>query len=242
MLRASNLEVLRGQTAVVSDVSFSLREGVITALLGGNGCGKTTILHALSGLLPLRRGDIFLGETLLTGKSAREILSAGVAHVPQGREVFPTMTVMENLEVGTAVIAGQCKRKQGVERVLAIFPLLKQRAGDIAGRLSGGEQQQLAIGRALVSDPKVLLMDEPSAGLSPVVIDTLIDTISHLRNLGMAVLLVEQNVGVASATADEALVLREGKIAIACPARELLNNKDLIGVYLGRAPVNDARG
>lgn len=233
MLRAEGLEVWRGQTQVLVDLNLSLRPGVVTALLGGNGSGKSTTLYALSGLAQIRAGKIWLGDRDLTGSGPREIVLAGIGHVPQGREVFPSLSVRENLQAGAAVIGERRTRARRIEAVLEIFPRLRERIGIAAGMLSGGEQQQVAIARALVPDPKVLMMDEPSAGLSPVMVDTLIDTIAALRARGLTILLVEQNVGLAAHAADDAIVLKAGAIALSRPARDLFADREILTAYLG---------
>jgi len=233
MLRAENIEVWRGQTQVLKDLSLTLTPGVITALLGGNGSGKSTTLYALSGLVPLRAGQIWAGDTPLTGIGPRRAVAAGIAHVPQGREVFPTLSVRDNLLAGAATVKSRKLRNQRFERVLETYPVLRAKLRLAAGQLSGGEQQQVAIGRALMTDPKVVLMDEPSAGLSPTMVDTLIDTIRKLGDEGLTVLLVEQNVGVAMHVASEAIVLKAGSIAQHSPAAELLRDKSLLAAYLG---------
>jgi branched-chain amino acid transport system ATP-binding protein len=233
MLRAEGLEVWRGQTQVLSGMSLSLRAGAVTALLGGNGSGKSTTLYALSGLAPVRSGHVWLGDKEITGLSPREVVKAGIGHVPQGREVFPTLSVKENLFAGAAVLKSRAQRNQQVERVLEIFPMLRERLRSAAGALSGGEQQQVAIGRALIPDPRVLMMDEPSAGLSPVMVDTLIETIHNLRARGLTILLVEQNVGLAVHAADDAVVLKAGHIALARKANELFSDREILSAYLG---------
>lgn len=233
MLKADNIEVWRGQTQVLKDMSLQLTPGVITALLGGNGSGKSTTLYALSGLVPLKAGRIWAGDVPLTGVGPRKAVAAGIAHVPQGREVFPTMSVHDNLLAGAATVTSRKLRAERLDRVIATYPLLGQKLKVAAGALSGGEQQQVAIGRALMIDPKVVMMDEPSAGLSPAMVDTLIDTIRRLGDAGLTVLLVEQNVGVAMHVAAEAIVLKAGAIALHRPAGELLRDKSVLAAYLG---------
>jgi len=233
MLRAENLEVWRGQTQVLSGMTLSLRPAVVTALLGGNGSGKSTTLYALSGLVPIKAGTIMLDEENITGKSAREMVRAGIGHVPQGREVFPTLSVRENLLAGAAVVSDRKLRAQRIDAILATFPRLAEKLRFAAGTLSGGEQQQLAIGRALMPNPRVLLMDEPSAGLSPTMVDTLIDTIKDLKKLGLTILLVEQNVGLAAHAADDAVVLKAGQIAMTRKASDLFADREILSAYLG---------
>lgn len=233
MLRAENIEVWRGQTQVLENMSLSLTPGVITALLGGNGSGKSTTLYALSGLVPLKAGQIWAGDTKLTGVGPRKAVAAGIAHVPQGREVFPSLSVKDNLMAGAATVKSRHMRQQRLEEVLDVYPMLRDKLRRSASELSGGEQQQVAIGRALMTDPKVIMMDEPSAGLSPTMVDTLIDTIRTLGERGLTVLLVEQNVGVAMHVAAEAIVLKAGRIALHRPAGELLRDKSVLAAYLG---------
>jgi branched-chain amino acid transport system ATP-binding protein len=233
MLRAENIEVWRGQTQVLTGLSLAIREGVVTALLGGNGSGKSTTLYALSGLIPIAAGEIFVGDRKITGTGPRVAVEAGIAHVPQGREVFPSLSVKENLLAGAAIVRSSKERAERMERVLNIYPMLSEKLRRAAGTLSGGEQQQVAIGRALMSNPKVVMMDEPSAGLSPTMVDTLIETIRTLSDNGLTVLLVEQNVGVAMHSATDAIVLKAGKIALSRPARDLLRDKSLLAAYLG---------
>lgn len=233
MLKAESIEVWRGQTQVLKDLSLELTSGAITALLGGNGSGKSTTLYALSGLVPLKSGRIWSGDTQLTGVGPRRAVAAGIAHVPQGREVFPTMSVRDNLLAGAATVKSRKLRAERMDRVMETYPMLRDKLHVAASSLSGGEQQQVAIGRALMTDPKVIMMDEPSAGLSPSMVDTLIDTIRRLGDQGLTVLLVEQNVGVAVNVAAEAIVLQAGKIAMHRPADELLRDKSVLAAYLG---------
>lgn len=234
MLKAEGLEVWRGHTKVLSGFSLNLRPGHVTALLGGNGSGKSTTLYALSGLIPITEGKIWLGDQELTGLSARRAVIAGIGHVPQGREVFPSLSVRENLQAGAAVIGSRKTRTERIEQVLEIFPRLREKIKVAAGTLSGGEQQQVAIARALVPDPKILMMDEPSAGLSPLMVDALIDTIAALKARGLTILLVEQNVGLAAHAADDAVVLKSGAIIMSRPATELFADKEILSAYLGR--------
>ena len=233
MLEVRDLEVAYGATKVLDGVSFTVTEGRILALLGGNGSGKSTVLNALSGLLRPRRGAILLRGRDYAGRPAHEVVRAGMAQVPQGREVFASMTVAENLELGATTRSNRAEIARDLEEVLALFPRLQERARRRAGSLSGGEQQMVAIGRALMSHPSILLMDEPSVGLSPAVVGDMIEAIRRLHARGLTVLLVEQNVGVAAAVAHEAKVLQGGRIAYSGPAAGLLDNEEVLRSYLG---------
>lgn len=234
MLEVRHLEVWYGATEVLRDVSFAVPAKTVVALLGGNGSGKTTVLNALSGLVPPRAGTILFEGEDSTGASPDRMVRRGVVQIPQGREVFADMSVQDNLEVGATVRTGRRAIAQDIEEVLDLFPILRERRSTQAGALSGGEQTQLAIGRALMARPRLLLMDEPSVGLAPRVVESLIETTRMLRERGLTILLVEQNVGVAAAVADQAHVLKDGVIAYSGPARELINNPEVLSSYLGR--------
>jgi branched-chain amino acid transport system ATP-binding protein len=234
MLEVRHLEVWYGVTEVLRDVSFTVPAKAIVALLGGNGSGKTTVLNALSGLVPPRAGTILFEGEDSTGASPDRMVRRGVVQIPQGREVFTDMTVQDNLEVGATVRTGRRAIAQDIEEVLDLFPILRERRSTQAGALSGGEQTQLAIGRALMARPRLLLMDEPSVGLAPRVVESVIETTRMLRERGLTILLVEQNVGVAAAVADQAHVLKDGVVAYSGPARELINNPEVLSSYLGR--------
>ena len=235
MLEVRHLNVWYGITEVLRDVSFAVPANKIVALLGGNGSGKTTILNALSSLLAPRAGAILVDDQDVTGLSPDRIVKLGVVQLPQGREVFGTMTVRENLELGAATRRDKVEIRQDIEAMFDMFPVLGERQSRRAGILSGGEQQQLAIARALMARPRLLLMDEPSAGLSPMIVEGLIDTIRMLRDeRGLTILLVEQNVGVAAAVAELAHVLRDGRIAHTAPAAGLTRNPAVLASFLGR--------
>ncbi|MBZ5762228.1 ABC transporter ATP-binding protein [Rhizobium sp. VS19-DR104.2] len=235
MLKVEHLNVFYGITEVLRDVSFEVPAGAIYALLGGNGSGKTTIINSLSGMVKPRKGSIsLLGEELL-GSRADQMVKAGLVQVPQGREVFYSMTVRENLEMGAATRRGGTEMRSDIEEMYELFPRLAEKRKYMAGSLSGGEQQQVAIARALMSRPQLLLMDEPSVGLSPVVVEDLIGTIKLLnRKTGLTILMVEQNVGVAAAVASQAYVLKDGEIAFSGSAPELIGNPEVLSSYLGR--------
>ncbi len=234
MLDVQHLEVRYGPTEVLRDVSFTVPANTIIALLGGNGSGKTTVLNAVSGLVAPRAGTVHVAGEDATGASPHSMVMRGVVQIPQGREVFADMTVQDNLEVGAAVQQDKRAIRHDIDEIYELFPALRARRLARAGVLSGGEQTQLAIARALMARPRLLLMDEPSVGLAPLVVETLVQTIRDLRMRGLTILLVEQNVGVAAAVADHAHVLKDGVIAYSAPAVELIDNRDVLASYLGR--------
>jgi len=234
MLDVQHLEVRYGPTEVLRDVSFTVPANTIIALLGGNGSGKTTVLNAVSGLVAPRAGTVHVAGEDATGASPHSMVMRGVVQIPQGREVFADMTVQDNLEVGAAVQHDKRAIRHDIDEIYELFPALRARRLARAGVLSGGEQTQLAIARALMARPRLLLMDEPSVGLAPLVVETLVQTIRDLRMRGLTILLVEQNVGVAAAVADHAHVLKDGVIAYSAPAVELIDNRDVLASYLGR--------
>jgi branched-chain amino acid transport system ATP-binding protein len=234
MLDVQHLSVAYGVTEVLRDVSFSVREGSVVALLGGNGSGKSTLLNALSGLIAPKGGSVrYLGEET-AGLGAHQMVRRGVVQVPQGREVFADMSVSDNLELGAATRSNRKEIRNDMGDVFALFPVLRERRMRAAGSLSGGEQTQLSIGRALMARARLLLMDEPSVGLSPRMVDAVIEAILRLRQRGLTILLVEQNVGVAAAVAEQAHVLKDGVIAYAGQAKQLINNPEVLASYLGR--------
>ncbi len=235
MLEVEHLAVSYGPTRILEDVSFAVPGQAVVALLGGNGSGKTTVLNALMGMVRPEAGRVALQGEAIAGRPPHEILARGLAQVPQGREVFATMTVAENLEMGAYI---RRRDRAGVardtERVLALFPRLREKGRRRAGTLSGGEQQMLAVARALMSDPRMLLMDEPSVGLAPAVVGDMVEAIRALRDeAGLTILLVEQNVGVAAAVADTAHVLQGGRIVHSGPAANLLGDEEVLRSYLG---------
>jgi branched-chain amino acid transport system ATP-binding protein len=234
ILDVRNLSVWYDRTEVLRDVSFAVPEHGIVALLGGNGSGKSTILNALSGLVKPRGGSVLVAGKEAIGAPSDQMVRLGVVQVPQGREVFASMTVRDNLELGAATLKGRGVTQTVLGEVLELFPALREASSRRAGSLSGGQQQQLALGRALMSQPRVLLMDEPSAGLAPNIVHALIQTIALLNRNGLAILLVEQNVGVAAAVAETAHVLQNGAIAYTGPASQLINNAEVLASYLGR--------
>ncbi len=234
MLEVQHLSVSYGVTEVLRDVSFTVPERSIVALLGGNGSGKTTTLNVLSGLLVPRGGAIRFEGRPIEALPTHEVVKRGIVQVPQGGEVWSGMSVRDNLDLGAATQHDRRAAKTDVDEVFALFPVLRDRQSRKAGTLSGGEQQMLAIGRALMARPRLLLMDEPSAGLSPVVVEAMVATIQRLHARGLTILLVEQNVGVAAALAQHAHVLMNGEVALSAPAADLLRNPDVLRSYLGR--------
>jgi branched-chain amino acid transport system ATP-binding protein len=234
MLEVQHLSVAYGVTEVLRDVSFTVPERSIVALLGGNGSGKTTTLNVLSGLLAPRGGAVRFEGRSIAALPSHEVVRRGIVQVPQGREVWSGMSVRDNLDLGAATRGDRRATRADLEDVFALFPVLRDRQSRKAGTLSGGEQQMLAIGRALMARPRLLLMDEPSAGLSPVVVQAMVAAIQHLHARGLTILLVEQNVGVAAVLAEHAHVLMNGEVALSAPAADLLRNPDVLRSYLGR--------
>ena len=234
MLDVRHLNVWYDVTEVLRDVSFTDGARSVVALLGGNGSGKTTLLNALSGLVAPKSGSVrYMGEET-AGLAAHLMVRRGIVQVPQGREVFADMSVADNLELGAATRGGRKEIRADIAEVFDLFPALGEHRARRAGSLSGGEQTQLSIGRALMARSKLLLMDEPSVGLSPRMVDVIIDTILRLRERGLTILVVEQNVGVAAAVAEKAHVLKDGLIAYAGRAKDLINNPEVLASYLGR--------
>lgn len=235
MLDVQHLRVWYGITEVLRDVSFSVPENKVVALLGGNGSGKTTVLNTLCSLIKPRAGTVVMDGRDVTGLPPHEIVQLGMVQLPQGREIFSTMSVRENLELGASTRKDKDAIRLDIEEMFAMFPVLAERESRRAGTLSGGEQQQLAIARALMARPRLLLMDEPSAGLSPVILDRIVETIKNLRDEhGLTILLVEQNVGVAAEVAEHAHILHNGEISHSTPASELTHDSEVLASYLGR--------
>lgn len=233
MLEIEHLSVSYGRINAVRDVSLTMGKGEIVSLIGANGAGKSTTLKAVSGLLKAREGTVRWEETDLTGRSASQIVAAGIVQVPEGRQVFSEMTVLENLLLGGYLVKDKNVRQSRIEEVCALFPILWERQRQKAGSLSGGEQQMLAIGRAIVSGARALLLDEPSLGLAPVVIEQVFDVILRLRDSGLAILLVEQNAGDALAVSDRGYIMESGQIVLSGPGRDLAGNDDVRNIYLG---------
>jgi branched-chain amino acid transport system ATP-binding protein len=222
-----------GDVTAVRAVSLEVRAGEIVALIGSNGAGKTTTLRAISGLLPLRGGRVELDGRPLSGLGSAAIVAAGVAHVPEGRQLFPTMTVLENLELGARTAEGRARRADTLARVYELFPRLSERRRQLAGTLSGGEQQMVAIGRALMARPRLLMLDEPSLGLAPVVVSSIFANLTAINRDGLTILLVEQNVLRALRLSHRAYVLENGTITLAGSSATLLADARIKRAYLG---------
>ena len=233
MLEIKDLHVSYGAIKALTGVSFSVEDGELVTLIGANGAGKTTTLHTISGLLRANSGAVYLDGKDLQKLPAHEIIGLGMAHVPEGRHVFSQMTVLENLYMGAYIIKDKSRTEENLEWVFAHFPRLKERSRQLAGTLSGGEQQMLATGRALMTNPKILLMDEPSMGLSPLLVSEIFKIIKELQKDGITILLVEQNAKMALSIADRAYVLENGRISISGKAADMLNDERVKKAYLG---------
>lgn len=233
MLKVENLEVNYGMIKAIKGISFEVNQGEVIALIGANGAGKTTILHTVTGLIPPKSGSIDFEGHDLVKTPAHKIVEMGMAHVPEGRRVFQQLTVFENLKLGAFTRQDKEEISRNLKRVYERFPRLEERKKQIAGTLSGGEQQMLAMGRALMSNPKIILMDEPSMGLSPLLVSEIFDIIIEISKSGTTVLLVEQNAKKALSIADRAYVLETGKIVLDGDAKELMKNDSIKKAYLG---------
>lgn len=233
MLEIKNLNVSYGAIHAIHDVSLTVNDGEIVSLIGANGAGKTTILHTITGLKKAESGSMLYDGHDLTKTEPSKIITLGMAHVPEGRHIFPAMTVAENLEMGAYIRNDKDGIQKSVKEVFERFPRLKERRRQLAGTLSGGEQQMLAVGRALMSNPKIILMDEPSMGLSPLLVKEIFHIIQEVHKQGITVLLVEQNAKMALSIADRAYVLETGSISMSGDAKELLNNEQVKKAYLG---------
>ena len=232
LLSIENLRAGYGAVEVLRGIDIRISHGELIALLGSNGAGKTTLNAVLSGLLAPRSGRVIFDGEDLTGVHYRRIVQAGLIQVPEGRKVFPNLTVLENLELGAFTRARQ-RLSENIDRVFETFPRLRERMAQLAGTMSGGEQQMLAIGRGLMAEPKLLILDEPSLGLSPLLVEELFTLIAKLRTDGLAILLVEQNVGQSLDIADRAYVMENGTIRFSGTATELLASDTLRQAYLG---------
>ena len=233
LLKVENLGVAYGDLQVLHDIHIRVDTGEIVAVLGSNGAGKTTLLQAISGLLPLRQGRVIFDSRELTRIPAHELPSLGMAHVPQGRGIFTTLTVMENLTIGAWNPRGKKERERHLNQVFDLFPRLKERTSQMAATLSGGEQQMLAMGRALMSNPALLLLDEPSLGLAPLVVRALFQIIQDINERQMTIFLVEQNASQALHVAHRGYVMETGKIVLTGPREALLNDDKVKQAYLG---------
>lgn len=232
MLRVRNLRVEYGHIRALKGIDFHVEEGEIVTLIGANGAGKTTTVKAISGLVPVAGGTIVLSGADITGRGTRHIVKAGVSHCPEGRQIFPRMTVLENLELGAYTRDGE-NLVEDYERIYSYFPVIKERQRQIAGTLSGGEQQMLAMGRALMSRPRLLLLDEPSLGLAPMLVDKIFEIIQTINHEGVTVLLIEQNAFRALQVAQRGYVLETGQVTLSGSAPEMLASEHVKKAYLG---------
>lgn len=233
LLEVQDIQVYYGMIQALKGVSFSVNEGEVIALIGANGAGKTTTLHTVTGLLRAKSGHIIYDGQDITKVPPHKIVTMGMAHVPEGRRVFANMTVLQNLKMGAFTRSDKNEIDATIEKVYKRFPRLKERQNQTAGTLSGGEQQMLAMGRALMSQPKIILMDEPSMGLSPILVNEIFDIIRSVNEAGTTVLLVEQNAKKALEIADRAYVLETGRIVTSGPADALMNDDSIKKAYLG---------
>jgi branched-chain amino acid transport system ATP-binding protein len=233
VLSVTDVHTYYGSIHAVNGISLEVQQGEIVALIGGNGAGKSTTLNTISGIVALRSGRIELNGEDLARFRAHEITAKGVVQVPEGRRIFARLTVFENLKMGAYVVSDKALVSQRLDLAFEMFPRLKERQGQVAGTLSGGEQQMLAMSRALMSDPKVLLLDEPSMGLAPLLVDQIFDKIKELHARGTTILLVEQNARKALQIADRGYVIETGSIVLSAPAEELRENESVKKAYLG---------
>ena len=233
LLRVDGIEVGYGDLTAVRDVSLEVREGEAVALIGANGAGKTTTLRAVSGLLPLRRGRIEFEGQRLDGLRPAQVVARGIAHVPEGRQLFPSMTVLENLELGARTRAARTASSETLAEVFDLFPRLRERRSQLAGTLSGGEQQMCAIGRGLMARPRLLMLDEPSLGLAPVMVKAIFEDLGRINGLGITILLVEQNVLRSLHLAHRGYVLENGRMTLSGLRQDLLASGHIKQAYLG---------
>ena len=233
MLKVTNLKVSYGGIEALKGISFDVEQGQIVSLIGANGAGKSTTLRAISGLVRPASGSInFMGRDI-TALNTQKIVTEGVVLVPEGRRVFPNLTVKENLKIGAYLRTDKDEIEEGIKDIYRRFPRLKEREWQLAGTLSGGEQQMLAVGRAMMAKPKLMMMDEPSLGLAPLVVKDIFSIIRDLKSEGMTILLIEQNANAALRCADQAFVLETGRITLRGTGEELLNNAQVKEAYLG---------
>lgn len=233
MLEIKDLEVYYGMIQAIKGISFDVNQGEVIALIGANGAGKTTTLQTITGMIPAKRGKIIFNGVDITKIPGHKIVPMGMAHVPEGRRVFAQLTVLDNLKLGAYTRKDAKEIQETLAMVYKHFPRLEERKNQLAGTLSGGEQQMLAMGRALMSKPSIILMDEPSMGLSPIFVSEIFEIIKEISESGTTVLLVEQNAKKALAIADRAYVLETGKIVLSGDAKELMNDESIKKAYLG---------
>lgn len=232
MLEVKDLNVYYGVIQALKGISFEVEEGDVIALIGANGAGKTTTLHALTGLIPVKSGSIVFEGKDITKLPGHKLVSMGIAHVPEGRRVFAQLTVLQNLKMGAYTRNNKQESEETIQKIYKRFPRLEERKNQLAGTLSGGEQQMLAMGRALMSHPRLIVMDEPSMGLSPLYVNEIFEIIKEISAEGTTVLLVEQNAKKALSIANKAYVLETGKIVLRGDAKELMNNAQVKKAYL----------
>jgi branched-chain amino acid transport system ATP-binding protein len=233
MLTIENINVAYGQVQVLWDVSLELKKGQIVSLLGNNGAGKTTTVMTVSGIFKPMSGNILLDGVDINGMPAHKRVEAGLVQVPEGRKIFPTLTILENLEMGSFLKGPKAKRSQTMKRVMELFPILGERSSQAAGTLSGGERQMLALGRGLMSLPKVLILDEPSVGLAPLMVSEIFRAIQEINGEGVSILLVEQNAMQSLSISDTAYILEEGRIGLSGEGKALLHDDNVRRLYLG---------
>jgi len=233
LLQVEDLHVAYGAIRALQGISFHIEEGEIVTLIGANGAGKSTSLRTISGLLRPAHGDVLFREKSLIRTPAERIVKLGISQVPEGRRIFSGLTVQENLEMGAYTRSDKREIANSMERVFSSFPRLKERLGQLGGTLSGGEQQMLAMGRGLMSEPELLLLDEPSMGLAPILVEEIFDIIQRINAQGTSILLVEQNAAMALSVANRGYVLETGRIALEGSARDLLENPQVRAAYLG---------
>ena len=234
ILNVNDLNVYYGGIHAIKNISFHIKKGEIVSLIGANGAGKTSTLHAISGLVPIKSGEISLNGENVTNIDAHKLVSCGMAHVPEGRRIFTELTVLENLEMGAFTRNDAEQIKKDMEHMFSLFPRLAERKKQLAGTMSGGEQQMLAMARALMSSPSLLLLDEPSMGLAPLLVQEIFNIIERInKEENVTILLVEQNANMALSIADRGYVLETGKIILEGTGKELLTNPDIKKAYLG---------
>ena len=233
ILRVEGVHAFYGNIHALKGVSLQIRRGKIVALLGANGSGKTTTLRVISGLLRAARGSVWFGDTPATQRAPEKIVAAGISHVPEGRQVFGELTVLENLRIGAFIRNDGQSIQEDIERAFDLFPRLRERTHQSAQTLSGGEQQMLSIARALMARPKLLLLDEPSLGLAPIIVEQIADTIRRINEAGTSILLVEQNSEIALSISSYAYVLETGRVAVEGQSAALLDNEDIKSSYFG---------
>ncbi len=233
MLRAENLDLFYGDAQALAGVSIEIRTGTIVAIVGANGAGKTSLIRTIAGMLAPARGRIVFRDIDITGWESHRVCNLGIGQVAEGRQIFPTLSVAENLDVGAMLARARASRTRNLERVFALFPVLAERSGQAAGTLSGGEQQMLAIGRCLMGAPDLVMFDEPSLGLAPAIVQHVLRTIRDLNREGLTCVLVEQNVAVSLKLANAAYVLENGRVTLSGHGQELLADDRVRQAYLG---------